>query len=74
MLLTCLLGNTTSNCTFGKVNVSIVRARPLFRQALDQGNFDSLVDMRLQNDYISSEMAFMAACIRHSAQRWARMS
>ncbi|PRQ26699.1 putative protein kinase RLK-Pelle-PERK-1 family [Rosa chinensis] len=53
-------------------------ARPLLAQALEKGNFDGLVDARLQNDYNSSEMACMvasaAACVRHSACRRPRMS
>lgn len=53
-------------------------ARPLLSQALENGNFDALVDPRLQNDYNSSEMVRMAACaaacVRHSARRRPRMS
>ncbi|RXH88599.1 hypothetical protein DVH24_000198 [Malus domestica] len=53
-------------------------ARPLLAQALETGNFDALVDVRLQNDYNTSEMACMlscaAACVRHSARRRPRMS
>ncbi|CAN6700926.1 unnamed protein product [Malus baccata var. baccata] len=53
-------------------------ARPLLAQALETGNFDALVDVRLQNDYNTSEMALMlscaAACVRHSARRRPRMS
>lgn len=54
------------------------QARPLLAQALEKGNFDGLVDVRLQNEYNSSEMACMvacaAACVRHSARRRPRMS
>lgn len=54
------------------------QARPLFVQALEKGNSDGLVDVRLQNEYNSSEMACMvacaAACVRHSARRRPRMS
>lgn len=53
-------------------------ARPLLTRALEEGNFDSLVDSRLQNNYNQSEMSRMvacaAACVRHSARRRPRMS
>ncbi|KAB2611321.1 proline-rich receptor-like protein kinase PERK1 [Pyrus ussuriensis x Pyrus communis] len=53
-------------------------ARPLLAKALETGNFDALVDVRLQNDYNTSEMACMlacaAACVRHSGRRRPRMS
>lgn len=47
-------------------------------RALEDGNFDVLVDPRLQNNYNHNEMARMvacaAACVRHSAKRRPRMS
>lgn len=47
-------------------------------QALEKGNFDGLVDPKLQNDYNSSEMTLMiacaSACVRHSARLRPRMS
>lgn len=53
-------------------------ARPLLTRALDEGNFDSLVDRRLANEYNHDEIARMvacaAACVRHSARRRPRMS
>lgn len=53
-------------------------ARPLLKQALENGNFDALVDPRLQKDYNSTEMSRMAACaaacVRHSARKRPRMS
>ncbi|KAK9269646.1 hypothetical protein L1049_001423 [Liquidambar formosana] len=53
-------------------------ARPLLTRALEDGNFDTLVDPRLQKDYNHDEMArmlaFAAACVRHSARRRPRMS
>ncbi|XP_042496006.1 proline-rich receptor-like protein kinase PERK1 [Macadamia integrifolia] len=53
-------------------------ARPLLTQALEDGNYDTLVDTRLQKDYDPTEMARMvacaAACVRHSARRRPRMS
>ncbi|XWS17266.1 hypothetical protein CRYUN_Cryun33cG0052900 [Craigia yunnanensis] len=53
-------------------------ARPLLTRALDDGNFDSLVDPKLQKEYNHNELARMiacaAACVRHSARRRPRMS
>ncbi|KAL7597611.1 hypothetical protein Lser_V15G24133 [Lactuca serriola] len=53
-------------------------ARPLLTRAMDDGNFDTIADPRLQKDYNHSEMARMvscaAACVRHSARRRPRMS
>eukprot|EP00268_Persea_americana_P057174 TRINITY_DN6831_c0_g2_i2.p1 TRINITY_DN6831_c0_g2~~TRINITY_DN6831_c0_g2_i2.p1 ORF type:complete len:114 (+),score=24.35 TRINITY_DN6831_c0_g2_i2:80-421(+) len=46
--------------------------------ALDAQDFDGLVDPRLENNYIESEMFRMieaaAACVRHSAVKRPRMS
>lgn len=54
------------------------QARPLMNRALEDGNFDALVDPRMQNNYNHNEMARMvacaAACVRHSARRRPRMS
>eukprot|EP00268_Persea_americana_P057175 TRINITY_DN6831_c0_g2_i4.p1 TRINITY_DN6831_c0_g2~~TRINITY_DN6831_c0_g2_i4.p1 ORF type:complete len:714 (+),score=172.91 TRINITY_DN6831_c0_g2_i4:702-2843(+) len=53
-------------------------ARPLMSHALDAQDFDGLVDPRLENNYIESEMFRMieaaAACVRHSAVKRPRMS
>ncbi|XP_039166244.1 proline-rich receptor-like protein kinase PERK1 isoform X2 [Eucalyptus grandis] len=53
-------------------------ARPQLTQALKDGNFDSLVDHRLQNNYDDNEMACMvacaAACVHQSARRRPKMS
>jgi len=55
-----------------------LQARPLLTKALEDNNFDSLVDSRLENNYSYEEMARMvacaAACVRHSARRRPRMS
>lgn len=54
------------------------QARPLIARALEEGDFGSLVDSRLQKDYNQNEIARMvscaAACVRHSARRRPRMS
>ncbi|KAL6006234.1 Proline-rich receptor-like protein kinase perk1 [Asimina triloba] len=53
-------------------------ARPLLTRALEDHNYDGLVDPRLQGQFNVNEMAQMiasaAACIRHSARRRPRMS
>ncbi|PIN22381.1 Serine/threonine protein kinase [Handroanthus impetiginosus] len=53
-------------------------ARPLLTQALEDGNFGTIVDQRIKNDHDQNEMARMvacaAACVRHSAKRRPRMS
>ncbi|KAG0455836.1 hypothetical protein HPP92_023624 [Vanilla planifolia] len=53
-------------------------ARPLLTRALDDGNFDVLVDPHLGNAYNPVEMSRMIACtavsVRHSAKRRPRMS
>lgn len=47
-------------------------------RALEDGNFDPLVDPKLQASYNHEEMGRMiacaAACVRHSARRRAKMS
>ncbi|XP_006343065.1 proline-rich receptor-like protein kinase PERK15 isoform X2 [Solanum tuberosum] len=53
-------------------------ARPLLTQALDDGNFDTLADPRLDKNYDLTEMTRMvtcaAVCVRHLARRRPRMS
>jgi hypothetical protein len=53
------------------------QARPLLKQALEDGNFDAVVDQKLQ-DYDSNEMIRMiccaAACVRHLGRFRPRMS
>lgn len=55
-----------------------LQARPLLTRALEENNFETLVDQHLQNNFNPSEMARMvacaAACVRHSARRRPRMS
>ncbi|KAH9613040.1 hypothetical protein KSS87_005469 [Heliosperma pusillum] len=52
-------------------------ARPLLAHALDTGEFEELVDPRLDKNYIESEMFRMteaaAACVRHSSSKRPRM-
>ncbi|KAL5582001.1 hypothetical protein UlMin_014443 [Ulmus minor] len=53
-------------------------ARPLLSQALDNADFEDLVDARLGKNYVETEMFRMieaaAACIRHSSAKRPRMS
>lgn len=50
----------------------------MLRQALEGGNFDIIVDPRLEKDYDSNEMTRMVACaavcVRHFSRRRPRMS
>ncbi|KAI3955261.1 hypothetical protein MKW98_020894 [Papaver atlanticum] len=52
-------------------------ARPLIASAIETGDFSELVDSRLENRYVESEMFKMAetaaACVRHSATKRPRM-
>ncbi|KAL6006942.1 hypothetical protein ACLOJK_032438 [Asimina triloba] len=54
------------------------QARPLLCHALDNGDFEGLVDPRLEKNYVENEMLRMieaaAACVRHSAAKRPRMS
>ncbi|KAF5479294.1 hypothetical protein F2P56_000128 [Juglans regia] len=53
-------------------------ARPILAQALEDEEFEGLVDPRLEKNYVGNEMFRMieaaAACVRHSAARRPRMS
>ncbi|KAF3956162.1 hypothetical protein CMV_018689, partial [Castanea mollissima] len=53
-------------------------AKPLVKQALENGNFHALIDTGLQNEYNPSEMRRMvacaAACVRNSASNRPKMS
>lgn len=53
------------------------QARPLLSHALENGEFDGLVDPRLERNYVESEMFRMieiaAACVRHSSAKRPRM-
>ncbi|CAK9170689.1 unnamed protein product [Ilex paraguariensis] len=79
MLLELITGHRPVDSTQTYKDDSLVDwARPLLTRALEEGNFDTLVDTRLQKDYNQNEMARMvacaAACVRHSARRRPRMS
>ncbi|KAL6330883.1 hypothetical protein AAG906_009311 [Vitis piasezkii] len=79
MLLELLTGRRPVDANQTFMEDSLVDwARPLLTRALEDGNFDTLVDPRLQKDYNHHEIARMvacaAACVRHSARRRPRMS
>lgn len=50
----------------------------MLTEALESEDFESLVDPRLEKNYVDSEMFWMieaaAACVRHSAAKRPRMS
>ncbi|XP_021741525.1 proline-rich receptor-like protein kinase PERK1 [Chenopodium quinoa] len=79
MLLELITGRRPVDPTNAYMDDSLVDwARPLLTRALEENNFDSLVDPHLQNNYNPNEMARMVACaaasVRHSARRRPRMS
>uniref|UniRef100_A0A5B6YVJ9 non-specific serine/threonine protein kinase n=1 Tax=Davidia involucrata TaxID=16924 RepID=A0A5B6YVJ9_DAVIN len=79
MLLELITGRRPVDSTQSFMDDSLVDwARPLLTRALEDGNFDTLVDPRLQKDYNQNEVdrmiACAAACVRHSARRRPRMN
>ncbi|KAK4493500.1 hypothetical protein RD792_005746 [Penstemon davidsonii] len=79
MLLELITGRKPVDSDQSYMDDSLVDwARPLLTRALEEGNFDALVDQRIKNDHNHNEMARMvacaAACVRHSARRRPRMS
>ncbi|KAF7152689.1 hypothetical protein RHSIM_Rhsim01G0096100 [Rhododendron simsii] len=79
VLLELITGRRPVDSTQTYMDDSLVDwARPLLTRALEDGNYDSLVDARLQRQYNNNEMARMvacaAACVRHSARRRPRLS
>lgn len=79
MLLELITGRRPVDTNQSYMDDSLVDwARPLLTRALEDGNFDILVDRRLGRDFNQNEMsrlvACAAACVRHSARRRPRMS
>lgn len=79
MLLELITGRRPVDTSQSYIEDSLVDwARPLLTRALEDENFDALVDRRLENHYNHNEMARMvaccAACVRHSAKRRPRMT
>ncbi|XP_010249724.1 PREDICTED: proline-rich receptor-like protein kinase PERK1 [Nelumbo nucifera] len=79
MLLELITGRRPVDTSQTFMDDSLVDwARPLLTRALEDGNYDTLADPRLDGDYDQSGMARMvacaASCVRHSARRRPRMS
>eukprot|EP00494_Astrolonche_serrata_P004589 UN04603 len=79
MLLELITGRRPVDSTQTYMDDNLVDwARPLLMRALEDGNYDELVDARLGKDFNPNEIARMiacaAACVRHSARRRPRMS
>ncbi|KAK4765398.1 hypothetical protein SAY86_026488 [Trapa natans] len=79
MLLELITGRRPVDPAQTYMNNSLVDwARPELSRALEDGNFEPLVDPRLQNGYNNDQMARMVACaaasVRLSARRRPKMS
>jgi serine/threonine protein kinase len=79
MVLELITGRRPVDTTQTFMDDSLVDwARPLMTRALEDGNYEPLVDLKLQKNYKENEMARMiavaAACVRHTAKRRPRMS
>lgn len=78
MLLELITGRKPVDPTGMFMEDSLVDwARPLLTQALEDGDFNELVDPRLEGNFVTHEMTRMIACasasIRHSARRRPKM-
>ncbi|WOL16983.1 proline-rich receptor-like protein kinase PERK7 [Canna indica] len=79
MLLELVTGRRPVDNSLSDMEDSLVDwARPILARALAEGNFDELVDPRLEHNYDASEVSRMAACaaasVRHSGRRRPKMS
>ncbi|KAG9440963.1 hypothetical protein H6P81_021128 [Aristolochia fimbriata] len=78
MLLELVTGRRPVDTTNVMEDSLVDWARPLLQEAMNDGNYDDLIDSRLQNNYNANEMMRMIACaaasVRHSAKRRPRMS
>ncbi|XP_077210089.1 proline-rich receptor-like protein kinase PERK15 [Tasmannia lanceolata] len=79
MLLELITGRRPVDTNNSFMDDSLVDwARPLLTRALEDSNYDAIIDPRLEKNYNANEMARMvacaAACVRHSARRRPRMS
>ncbi|KAL8136982.1 hypothetical protein V2J09_002983 [Rumex salicifolius] len=79
MLLEFITGRRPVDRTKSYSDDSLVDwARPFLAKAMEDGNFEPLVDLNLQNNYNHDEMARMVACAAgatsHSAKRRPKMS
>ncbi|XP_019458536.1 PREDICTED: proline-rich receptor-like protein kinase PERK1 [Lupinus angustifolius] len=79
MLLELITGRRPVDIHHNYAEDSLVDwARPVLTRSLEEDDFDSLIDPRLQNEFNRDDLARMvacaAACIRYSAKRRPRMS
>ncbi|XP_039159365.1 proline-rich receptor-like protein kinase PERK15 isoform X2 [Eucalyptus grandis] len=79
VLLELIKGRRPVDITLPSDEHSLVDwARPLLTQALEDGNFDVIVDPKLNKDYVTEEMTRMiacaAACVHHFARQRPRMT
>ncbi|KAI9119352.1 hypothetical protein K1719_010027 [Acacia pycnantha] len=79
MLLELITGRRPVDTTHTFMDDSLVEwARPLLIRALEEHDFDSVVDPRIKDEYDVNEMTRMvacgAACTRHSARHRPKMS
>ncbi|XP_049396859.1 proline-rich receptor-like protein kinase PERK1 [Solanum stenotomum] len=79
MLLELITGRRPLDTTNKLMDDSLVDwARPFLTKALEENNYDELVDPRLEGNYDPDELQRMVACaaasVRHSARRRPKMS
>ncbi|XP_055827570.1 proline-rich receptor-like protein kinase PERK4 [Solanum dulcamara] len=79
MLLELITGRRPLDTTNKLMDDSLVDwARPFLTKALEENNYDELVDPRLEGNYDPNELQRMVACaaasVRHSARRRPKMS
>ncbi|BAT78308.1 hypothetical protein LR48_Vigan561s004900 [Vigna angularis] len=78
MLLELITGRPPITAAGSRIESLVDWARPLLARALQEENFDNLVDPRLQKNCDADEMVRMvtcaAACVRHSSKLRPRMS
>lgn len=78
MLLELITGKRPVDLTNAMEDSLVDWARPLMAQALQDGNYNELADVNLEQNYNPLEMARMVSCaaasIRHSARKRPKMS
>lgn len=79
MLLELITGRRPVDTTNSYMDDSLVDwARPMLTHAMEECNYDALVDTRLQHNYNINEMKQMiscaSSCVRHSSRHRPRMS
>ncbi|CAA7022169.1 unnamed protein product [Microthlaspi erraticum] len=78
MLLELITGKRPVDNSIAMDDTLVDWARPIMARALEDGNFNELVDARLEGNYSPQEMARMVTCaaasIRHSGRKRPKMS